>query len=693
MTQGPTLFAAQSPPAFLRSSLFALAVSTGAFVVSSCKSHSTETAPEAGTRTEAPDDGFIRLHELVDEDPSPERVEVSLVAKETSIEIIDGRPRRQQTYNGMLPGPLIRATQGDVLQVNFRNELSSGTTIHWHGMRVPNGMDGVPGVTQDVVLPGEEFIYEYPLLDASTFWYHPHFQTLGQVGAGLYGAVLVEDPDEDGRDHLGQETVFAISDISLFEDGTRQKHPETDETTLVGREGATLLLNGRPDQVMRVVSGTRLRWRILNMARSRYLELGLEGHEFTRIGVDGGRLEYPVVEERTRLTPGERVDVIVEPRGKVGSHLNLVTLPVDRGPNAATALGPEILLRIEFVEGKAKTLPPLENLERQLDEFELEDAEEVEIGLTADTIDGKLVMGINGTPYSKDAVPVPVVVDEHQIWVVKNETAHSHPFHMHGFHFQVLNEDGTVRAPLAYKDTIDIPPREVLRLVPRFDPASLGKWMFHCHILDHAESGMMGVLHLVQHESELASGPDAGMPIAGMDAGTATDASTTSDASTATDTSDDLPSGSIEEFLADLLASDDYRKAPWLAETPGPRARSSVISPHGEVRVFANDVLRDSIAKGNGVSADGDGGIAFSIDAPDHTPGSIAVKEFYEDGAVIGKAALLKLPGTTMDAAYYCTGPTSRCGTAEPPPIFGEGINVGCGVCHAGFVYTVNYGF
>ncbi len=618
----------------------------------------------------APDDGFIRLHELADEDPDPARVEVSLTAIESSIEVIDGRPHMQQTYDGMIPGPLIRAKLGDVLQVNFRNELSTGTTIHWHGMRVPNGMDGVPGVTQEVVEAGDEFMYEYPLLDASTFWYHPHFQTLEQVGAGLYGAVLVEDPDEE--DFLGERTVMAISDISLFEDGSIQNHPETDETTLFGREGATLLLNGHPDQVMRVVSGTRLRWHVLNMARSRYLELQLEGHEITRIGSDGGRIEYPIFEDTTSIAPGERVDIIVEPRGKVGTHVNLVTLPVNRGPEATTAIGPELLLRIEFVEGEAPELPPLENLERDLDLFDFEDAEEVPIALTTDTVDGKLVMGINGVPYSADGLPVRVLAGQPQIWVVTNETAHAHPFHMHGFQFQVLEDDDTFSSPLSYKDTINVPPRERLRLVPRFEEERLGKWMFHCHILDHAESGMMGVLHFADDPDDFApipEEPDAGPPDAGPP---------------------EVPTGDVAELLAALLESEEYRQSPWVAETSRPRGPTSIVSPHGDVRVFANDVLLKSIAKGNGVRP-ADGGLEFSIQAPVHDPGSIAVKEFYEDGELLGKAALMKLPGSNFDAAYYCTGPLERCGVEKTPPVYGEGIRVGCGACHAGFVYTVNY--
>ncbi len=641
--------------------------------------------------TEAPvsSDGFIRMQELVDEDPDPGRVEVTLSAVETSVEIIDGRPRIQQAYDGVIPGPLIRAKRGDVLKVNFSNEMSEGTTIHWHGMRVPNGMDGVPGMTQEVIQPGEQFVYEYPLLDASVFWYHPHFQTLSQVGNGLYGAVLVEDPDEEAG--LGEEVVMAISDISLFEDGSIQHHAETEQTTLRGREGATLLLNGHPKQVMRVVSGSRLRWRVLNMARSRYIELSLEGHEFTRIGTDGGRMQAPIVEPTTRLTPGERADVIVEPRGAVGSHLYLVTLPVDRGPDAATSVGPEVLLRIEFVEGQAPGLAPLGDLNREIEPFDFEGATEVEIALTTSTIDGELVMGINDVSFSPDAAPVPVPVGERQVWLVKNETAHSHPFHMHGFFFQVLEEDGTLRSPLSYKDTIDIPPLSGLRLVPRFDVNHQGMWMFHCHILDHAESGMMGVLHLSDDPSEFAEGEDEGEDGSGHDvvAARADDEDAADEDAGAGAPVVAVPAQGIEAMLAELLASETYKLAPWVAETEAPRGEQSIVSPHGDVRVYANDVLLASLASGNGVEFEA-GELVVSTEAPAHDPGSIAVKELYEGGELIGKAALFKLEDE-FDAAYYCTGPADRCGTSDTPPVFGEGFAIGCGACHAGMVYTTGF--
>ncbi len=625
----------------------------------------------AGTRN----DGFVRLTELSDSNPDPDTVEVTLTATAQSVEVIPGRAHEQLTYNGVIPGPLIRAKKGDTLIVHLNNELDDGTTIHWHGMRVPNGMDGVPGVTQPVVKAGKTFRYEFELLDASVFWYHPHYQTLEGVGAGLYGALLVEDPKEDRR--LGPATVLAISDMSVFEDGSLQQHDDAAAGKIAGREGATLLLNGRPSQQMNVVNGQRLRWHVLNMARSRYLDLQMAGHSILRIGSDGGRMEFPVQEETTRLVPGERVELIVEARGEPGTFVDLVTLPVFRGEGAGTALGPEVLLRLNFVAGKPDAPPALPKLTRKLERFSSAGAQEVEIGLTMDTgIDGMLRMGINGIPW-EDSAPLHAVIGQAQVWSIVNHSAYNHPFHLHGFHFQVLQDDGSLESPLRLKDTIDIPPLSTVKIVPQFEERP-GKWMFHCHILDHAESGMMGVLYL-HAEDELVDGgaPPTGWgpqrnippPVAGS------------------------KGGEVQEYLENLLESEVYLQAPWVAESEKPRPKASDVSPHGDVRVFANDVLQRSIAAGNSVKFKPDGTLEADFEAAPHFPGSIAVKELWQGQRLVGRAALLVLDGSRRNnTAYYCDGPPERCGTPSiTAPVYGEGALVPCGACHAGMVFTTTY--
>lgn len=122
-------------------------------------------------------------------------VEVHLVASPTSLELIDGRKLDVWAYNEQVPGPTIRARQGDTIRVHFRNELPQPTTVHWHGIRLPNEMDGVPGVTQPSIAPGESFVYEFLARDPGTFWYHPHVRGSEQLGRGLYGLLIIEEAE------------------------------------------------------------------------------------------------------------------------------------------------------------------------------------------------------------------------------------------------------------------------------------------------------------------------------------------------------------------------------------------------------------------------------------------------------------------------------------------------------------------
>jgi hypothetical protein len=145
-----------------------------------------------------------------------------------------------------------------------------------------------------------------------------------------------------------------------------------------------------------------------------------------------------------------------------------------------------------------------------------------------------------------------------------------------------------------------------------------------------------------------------------------------------------------EEMFVAMFETESYREPPWVAETEEPRAASHSVSPHGDVRVYANDILIASIASGKGVTT-GDGGELVADTDVAHDPGAMSVKEFYQDGALVGRAALLKLEGTGSSVTYYCDGPAELCGVTDSPPTYGTGIAVSCGFCHGGLVYTVNY--
>ena len=183
--------------------------------------------------------------------------------------------------------------------------------MHWHGVRVPIEMDGVPEISQPEVKKGESFTYDFVVRDAGLYWYHPHVMSAAQVGFGLYGALLVEDP-EDGVGVEDQVTLV-LSDIGFDAKGVLEPADSGGSAGMVfGREGDYVLVNGRRRPCLRARPGAPQRWRIVNAAKSRFFYLDLDGQPFTVIGGDGGSRSDPVTTDILLVTPGERVDVIVD---------------------------------------------------------------------------------------------------------------------------------------------------------------------------------------------------------------------------------------------------------------------------------------------------------------------------------------------------------------------------------------------
>src|SRR5215471_12832983 len=257
-------------------------------------------------------DRDLKLREAPDLNPDPHIVEVDLDARIAPVEVAPGVRTNAWTYNGGIPGPLIRAHVGDRLIVHFTNHLPQPTTVHWHGIRVPIQMDGVPDVSQPAVQTDGNFTYDFVVPDAGLYWYHPHVMSAAQVGFGLYGALLVEDPTEQVG--VADETVIVLSDIGINGRGELDSPDSGGSTGMAfGREGGYVLVNGkvRPQLVMR--SGAPQRWRVVNTAKSRFFQIDLDGQKITRIGGDGGLLARPVTLDALVIAPGERADVIVAP--------------------------------------------------------------------------------------------------------------------------------------------------------------------------------------------------------------------------------------------------------------------------------------------------------------------------------------------------------------------------------------------
>jgi FtsP/CotA-like multicopper oxidase with cupredoxin domain len=431
----------------------------------------------------------------VDLNPDPSVLEVNISAHLADVEVGPGLKVKAWTYDGGIPGPFLRATVGDRLIVHFTNRLPEATTIHWHGVRVPIEMDGVPGISQSPLQTGDTFTYDFVLRDAGLFWYHPHVMSAAQVGFGLYGALQVDDP-ADGIT-VDDEVTLVLSDIGFNRIGELEPAESGGPAGMVfGREGEYVLVNGRRTPTLTMRAGTLQRWRIVNTAKSRFFLIDMDGQPFTVIGGDGGLQASAVTEQTLLVTTGERVDVLVAPRGVPGSTLSVRAMLYNRGYGSVEYRDVEELMRIRFTDAPALPARAMPATARRIVPTARAGATEVPIVLTLPPAgkDGKSAFRVNGVPYW-ESKPFTAALGERQVWIIRNDTDWDHPFHLHGYFFLQLDERDQPVQPLAWKDTLNVSMKSTIRVLIDFNERP-GQWMFHCHILDHAEGGLMGTVQV-----------------------------------------------------------------------------------------------------------------------------------------------------------------------------------------------------
>jgi FtsP/CotA-like multicopper oxidase with cupredoxin domain len=403
-------------------------------------------------------------------------VTVELDAREGEWEFAPGRGIRGFAYNGEVPGPPIEANVGDTIDVRLTNRLPQATTIHWHGIRVPAEMDGTEAV-QPPVEPGEKFEYRFVVPDAGTFWYHSHTNETEQLERGLYGALVVRAPDEPAFD---DERTLLLDDLKLGPDGEVAPFGDEHEHH-AGREGDVRLVNGKQEPELQIAAGTIERWRIVDAANTRFVRLSIGGLPFTIIGTDGGLLPHPVSATEVLLTPGERVDLAVGPFEE-GERIEIEALPYDRGKGET----PRERFATLQVGAAATSRADIPETLRQIDPLVRESAEPNR------TISLKALMH-EGHHQRAD----PVRLGELQVWDLVNETGQDHPFHLHGFFFQVVQQNGEPPPVPAWKDTVNVPRKSQTRIAWLPDDRP-GEWMYHCHILEHHAMGMMAHFEVVR---------------------------------------------------------------------------------------------------------------------------------------------------------------------------------------------------
>jgi FtsP/CotA-like multicopper oxidase with cupredoxin domain len=229
----------------------------------------------------------------------------------------DGPDTDVWAYNGIEPGPLLRLRQGEPTRIIVENRLNQVTTVHWHGVRVPNAMDGVPGLTQPPIKPGESFVYEFTPPDAGTFWYHPHANSLEQLGRGLAGPIIVEEREPPQVD---RDILWFLQDWRLTEDGEiAPGFGNPMEAAMSGRVGNTVTLNGRVSENEPARAGERVRLRLVNACAARMMALRFEGHRPMVMAIDGQPCEpHEPDGGRILLGPAMRVDVALDLMGEPG---------------------------------------------------------------------------------------------------------------------------------------------------------------------------------------------------------------------------------------------------------------------------------------------------------------------------------------------------------------------------------------
>ena len=409
-------------------------------------------------------------------------------------------------YGGTVPGPEVRIRQGDPVRLVVSNKLGEDTTVHWHGIRLPNAMDGVPGLTQPPIRPGESFTYEFTPPDAGTFWYHPHADSLQQLGRGLAGALIVEEREPVAID---RNLTWFIEDWRLDNDGKiATGFGNRMEAGMSGRIGNTVTVNGRVPETVSVRAGERLRLRLVNAALARIVGLRFEGHQPVVVAYDGQPCDpHPPDGGRLVLGPAMRADLVIDMRGAPGRRYAVID---DFYQDLAYKL-------LDFVYDPGE--PIREHLDASvklpanpLPEPDLAAAERHQIALQGGMMGGMSMMGgggmmgrggatwaMNGMSMTGDGQPdmSPLLTlkrGQTCVLALRNETAWWYPMHLHGHSFRVVSRNGKPNPVREWRDTVLVPPRETAEIA--FVADNPGDWMFHCHVTDHQETGMMATIRI-----------------------------------------------------------------------------------------------------------------------------------------------------------------------------------------------------
>ncbi len=417
-----------------------------------------------------------------------EEITYDIVAREGEFQIKDGEKTETLGYNGEFLGPVLRMKKGQKVTINTTNQLASRTSFHWHGLKIPSDVDGGPHQT---IESGEKKSVTFEVKqEASTLWFHPHpeGETASQVYKGLAGLMYVEDENSKS---LNLPENYGIDDIPLIvQDKSFKADNQIDyenDYNSDGTQGDTLLTNGTINPYVEV-NNRWMRYRIVSGSNSRTFTFSLDSNEpFYQVATDGGFLNTPVKLNSLTLSPGERAEILVDTKKyNNGDTIKLLA-------NDSVALN----MRIRGRKTDTTFIPS-----KKLNDINTIDEKSLE-GLNRQIINLKgmsHMVNINNKQFDMNRIDLYKKLNEQEIWEVNNYSSMmgemAHPFHIHGVQFQIISRNG--KQPRSnengWKDTVLVNPEERVELLVRFDHA--GTFMYHCHILEHEEYGMMGQMEV-----------------------------------------------------------------------------------------------------------------------------------------------------------------------------------------------------
>lgn len=422
------------------------------------------------------------------------RLDVILTAG-LSPTVIGGRNVISMTYNAQAPSPTLRLRPGETLGVTLVNGLAQPTNLHTHGLHVSPSGKGDNVFLH--LMPGETFEFDFQIpADGISglhipgfYWYHPHLHgyTRAQVDAGMAGALIVEGGLDDLPEIAGlPERLLVLQSTAFDADGTMIPFPETEDTDLY--------INGQLQPTLTIAPGETQRWRLLNTSSFWFMNLMLDGHTWQQIASDGNPLREVWSRDVILLSPGERIDALIQ-GGAEGSY---ALRSLAWGEDIETQAQPERVLATLISTGEAvnplplpETLLPFDDLARAQIDRQRE--------ITFEETDDPFSVTIDGMTFDPDRIDQTVELGATEEWVIRNTSVEWHPFHIHVNDYQVMSVNGEPVAAHSWEDTTAVPGNGEIVIRTRFLDFP-GKSVYHCHLLDHEDEGMMGVFEVVEGE-------------------------------------------------------------------------------------------------------------------------------------------------------------------------------------------------